>query len=105
MTVQNLTLPPDVQSFVAEQMQVKGHTNVNDFVVEIIRQAKRAQVQAERDFGAPEHLRIRSRADLEAKLLEGIESLDRGKGIPVTAEFWPSLRDEIRQRFGVDEQP
>ncbi|MFO0967346.1 MAG: hypothetical protein U0793_17445 [Gemmataceae bacterium] len=46
-----------------------------------------------------------SRAELEAKLLEGVDDLDRGEGRAMQASDWEALRRRVRERFGEDEQP
>lgn len=43
-------------------------------------------LQLDIDHGAPEHLKIRSKTQLDQLLLQGIESLDRGEGIELTDE-------------------
>jgi hypothetical protein len=49
-------------------------------------------LQPDIDQGAPEHLQIRSKAQLDQLLLQGIESLDRGEGIELTDEWWDQKR-------------
>ena len=44
------------------------------------------------------------RRELDASLLEAMDELDRGKGVLVTPEYWQSLREEIRTKYGVAEQ-
>ncbi len=36
---------------------------------------------------------------MEAELLEGVESLDRGEGIEVTPEYWAQLRKKALDRI------
>ena len=36
---------------------------------------------------------------VEALLLEGVESLERGKAVEVTPEFWQAFRREARERL------
>jgi hypothetical protein len=48
------------------------------------------------DFGAPEHLAVRSREDLEAKLREGIES---EPVVEMTEQEWASIRREVADRI------
>jgi hypothetical protein len=48
--------------------------------------------------GAPEHLKIQSKEQLDQLLLQGIESLDRGEGIEVTDAWWEQKRQELQHR-------
>ncbi len=47
------------------------------------------------DFGAPEHLQVRSQAHLAQLLQEGLDSLDRGESIEATDAWWESERARL----------
>jgi hypothetical protein len=83
MTLQ-LNLPPDLEQFVATQARTSGHPNMDAFVVDVLR---RLQV-------------AKTKADLEAQLLIGVDQLDRGDGRPMSQADWTSLRADYCQRHG-----
>jgi hypothetical protein len=83
MTIR-VDLPPDLERFVADEARAQGHLAADDFVIHLLRQAQRAKQQAE----------------LEAKLLEGVEALDRGEGRPMTAADWEALHAGLQNKFG-----
>jgi hypothetical protein len=61
-------------------------------------QSKHTQdIALDSDFGAPEHLEIRS-SHLNEMLQEGLESLDQGKGIEVGDEWWEQERARLLAR-------
>jgi hypothetical protein len=82
MTIQ-LHLPPDLEQFVAERVQSEGHAAADSFLLQLLRDAQRGC----------------SRAELEAKLLEGIDALERGEGRPMTSEDWRQLRADLAAKF------
>jgi hypothetical protein len=47
------------------------------------------------DFGAPEHLRVRSQEQLDRLLQEGLDSLDRAEGIEATEAWWDAERARL----------
>jgi hypothetical protein len=47
------------------------------------------------DFGAPEHLRLKSLGHLENLLQEGLDSADQGEGIEATDAWWESERARL----------
>jgi hypothetical protein len=47
------------------------------------------------DFGAPEHLQVKSQDHLAQLLQEGLDSLDRGEGIEATDAWWESERARL----------
>jgi hypothetical protein len=56
------------------------------------------------DLGAPEHLEIRSSSHLNEMLQEGIESLNQGKGIETSDEWWEQERTRLLNRSPQDFQ-
>lgn len=68
-------------------------------------QAQRDSESVDQDFGAPEHLKIRSTENLNALLQEGLESLDRGEGIEATEEWWEQERARLIARSSSNAQP
>lgn len=67
-----LTLPKPLEEFVAAQAAARGHTDSGAYIEELVRDAQR-------------------RSDLDAKLLAGIESLDRGEGRELTEADWQRM--------------
>jgi plasmid stability protein len=63
-----LDLPEDLRSKLQARANETGHASIEEHVAALIR----ADLQP--DFGAPDHLKVRSQDDLEAKLLEGLQS-------------------------------
>ena len=48
----------------------------------------------------PEHLKIRSREQLDGLVQPGLDSLDRGEGIVLTNEWWEQERAQLVARLG-----
>lgn len=79
----NISLPDSLKRYVEERVAEGGYGNTSEYVRELIRK--------DRD----ERRRL-TREELEALLLEGIESLDRDGGIPVTPEYWQERRRRLK---------
>ena len=71
----NISITPELEKFV--QQEVK--TGLYQSASEVIRAALR---RLKEDKERKPRFRVSSKAELEEKLLEGIEQLDRGEGIP-----------------------
>lgn len=69
MTIE-IDLPADLQQFVADRARADG-SRPEEFVVKLLRRIKEKE----------------ARAALEAKLLEGVESLERGERKLITPEY------------------
>ena len=48
----------------------------------------------------PEHLRIRSREQVNVLIQSGLDSLGRGEGIVLTNEWWEQERAQLVARLG-----
>lgn len=68
MTELNISLPEPLGEFVVEQAAKSGKRRADDYVTSLVREARRREVLK----------------DVEAKLIEGLES---GEPIPVTKEY------------------
>ena len=79
MTVLNVPLPEGLADFVAVQATAGGYTSASDYVLALLREVQQAK----------------ARAELETKLLAGVQSLDRGEGRPVTKADWEALRARV----------
>jgi hypothetical protein len=58
-------------------------------------QEENSDTEPELDFGAPEHLQVRSPEQLDQMLQEGLDSLDRGEGIEATDAWWEAERARL----------
>ena len=75
MTNMNISVPDEMKAFVEAQMTEEGFSSASEYLNALIRDA---QIR-------------RARRDLEAKLLEGLES---GPATPMTREDWLAMRAE-----------
>jgi len=78
MTTLNISLPETLQSFVEQQVELGGYSNVSGYILHLIlqEQAKAARV--------------------EALLLEDLES---GEPIEVTDDWWEQKCTQLAMRF------
>jgi antitoxin ParD1/3/4 len=87
MATLEISLPDDMRAFVESQAAREGHESVGEYIRALIREAQRR----------------RARQELEAKLLEGLES---GPDVEMTREDWASLRAEALEGLrGEDIRP
>lgn len=89
MTTISVCLPESLENFVATQVVAQGHSSAGEYMLALLRQAQQAK----------------ERNALEVKLREGVEALDRGEGREMTSDDWERLRNGIRDRYGVNDQP
>lgn len=78
METLNVSLPGAMKKYVQERVASGGYGNTSEYVRELIRTEQKQ----------------RAKAELEALLLEGINS---GPGVEVNEEFWKNLRQQIEQ--------
>jgi antitoxin ParD1/3/4 len=76
----HVNLPASTREFAQEQAAAGGFANVSDYVASLVHNEQRHKAEAE----------------LEALLLEGINS---GPATPMTREDWDAIRSEISQRL------
>ena len=79
MTSMNISLPDPLRDWVEGQVKGGRYGNASEYVRELIRRDQERQAQER----------------LEQLLIEG---LDSGDPIPVTPEFWASLRGDVQRR-------
>jgi antitoxin ParD1/3/4 len=93
-----LDLPQDLQSKLQVRAAETGHETVEGYVQALLRSDADASAAAEVDdnLGAPAHLTVDSQEQLEAKLLEG---LDSGPATEMTAGDWDDIRQEVAARI------
>ena len=75
MTTVTISLPESLKGFVEKQLATKGYGNVSEYFRTLLREAQAKEEDAR----------------LEALLLEGLAS---GEDIPLTKEFWKTLKAE-----------
>ena len=85
MSMIQIQLPPELADFALAQAQSAGHGDVNAYLVELVRKSK-------------------AKADLEAKLLVGLDQLDRGEGRTLTSQDWENIRHDFRKRHGITDE-
>jgi hypothetical protein len=85
-----INLPDDLQPLAEARAAESGHSSIATYVESLVRYD--AEVPSI-DCGAPAHLTVRSRAELEAALREGLASPME----PVTPDDWAELRRAISE--------
>lgn len=75
-----ISLPEPLHAFVEAKAAADGHGDASAYVRALIAEAQRASL----------------RAEVEEKLLAGVEALDQGQGRELTPADWEQLRDKYR---------
>jgi antitoxin ParD1/3/4 len=81
MTI-NVHLPDGMKAFVDAQVAAGGYTGPSEYVQALIRQALEAD----------------ERRELEARLLVGVEELERGDSQEMTKDEWARIKREYLAR-------
>jgi hypothetical protein len=81
--------PEDLKNKVAAQAVEPGHASVEQYVEALGRADANHAEYAE--LGGPDHLRIGTSDELEARLLRGLE--EGGPSIELTPAFWHAVKD------------
>ncbi|MCU0570928.1 MAG: type II toxin-antitoxin system ParD family antitoxin [Oculatellaceae cyanobacterium Prado106] len=71
----NILLPEEVQNYVLEQVAIGGYETAAEYFLALVQQDRQRRAQEQ----------------LEAMLMEGIES----EGQEVTPEFWQQMRNSV----------
>jgi antitoxin ParD1/3/4 len=79
MVTMNISLPQSLKAFVDDQVAAGRYRTASAYVQSLLRRAK-------------------EKGTIEAKLVEGIEALDRGEASEMTTMDWNRLRTEYRKR-------
>ena len=81
----NVSLTPELESMIEKRVKKGLHQTAS----EVVREGLRFFFKHEADFDRQQQLRfvVTSKKELEEKLLEGIDQLDRGHGIPAEKVF------------------
>ena len=87
----HISLPDNLKRYVEARVSEGGYGNTSEYIRELIRQdrdERKRQVQER----------------LEALLLEGLDSLERGEGIEVTPAYWQERRARLLARFDAEQK-
>jgi len=84
-------LPDELSNRLGARAVEEGYGSVEAYVAGLIRD----DVE-EIDYGAPEHLRVRSSRELEEKLTEGLAS----PASEMTDRLWAEMRQRLIERHG-----
>jgi antitoxin ParD1/3/4 len=82
MTNINVSLPEPMREWVEAQIKAGRYGNLSEYVRDLIRRDQKREAEER----------------LEALLLKGLDSLDAGKGIEITPEFWEKKRQDLMRR-------
>ena len=80
MSTMNISLPPELRSFVEGEVASGGYSTASEYVRTLIREAQKKK----------------ARERLEQLLLEGLES---GEATPMTSNDWEEIRREVLSRL------
>jgi antitoxin ParD1/3/4 len=78
----SIELPDGMKSFVEAQVSTGGYASVSDYFAALVAVAQSQQ----------------ARAEIDAQLLAGIDSLERGEGREFTEQDWKRLRDQAGRK-------
>lgn len=78
MTTMNISLPDDMKAFIEVRMAQEGYASASEYLRTLIREAQR----------------LRAKQELEAKLLEGLQS----PATEMADTDWAALRERIYDR-------
>ena len=81
----NVSLTKELETFVSRKVKSGGYGSASEVIRESLRLLEQEDLNKRFTFS--------TRADLEAKLMEGVEALDRGECVPAS-----EVEREIRQR-------
>lgn len=80
MATITISLPDQLHAFIVAKAAADGHGDVSAYVRALIAEAQQASF----------------RAELERKLLAGVEALDQGQGRELSTADWEDLRNKYR---------
>lgn len=83
MTNLNISLSDTMREFIDQQLQAKGYSSADEYIVDLIRQEQEKEAQKQ----------------IEKLLLEGLNS---GEPIEMTEEWWTNKRKEVIDRINQD---
>jgi antitoxin ParD1/3/4 len=80
----SISLPDDVKAYIDEQIAKAGYTSASEYFIALVQREQR-QTQAQ--------------AALDARLEEGLDSLDRQESIEATEDWWDQERQALIQQY------
>lgn len=83
MTEITVSLPDPINQFVEAEAAALGFASPREYVEHVVCRACASK----------------ARPELEAKLLEGLDALDRGDAEEMTAEDWAEIRADVEKAF------
>ncbi len=83
-----ITLPDDMKEELQRKAQAEGFDSVDQYVLFALRERADENAEDLNDMPIPGELEIKSKDDLKAKILEGLNS---GPAIRMTTELWNNL--------------
>jgi plasmid stability protein len=89
-----LELPDDIRARLEARAAEAGFKSVEEHVAALIRADLDADTREDQDYGAPEDLKIRSAEDLDAKLIQGMNSPAR----EMTEADWDEMERRLIER-------
>ena len=91
----NVSITPELEKFVEQEVKTGLYQSASEVIRAGLRRLKEDKERKPRFM-------VSSQAELEEKLLEGIEQLDRGEGIPAEQVFaeLKARRVQRRRRHG-----
>lgn len=99
MTTVEINLPDTLKEFVEHQVAAGGYRDASAYVQSLLEEAQLSQRRTEIDEELLERIKAVDRAVLEAKLLEGVDALERGEGRVMTEQDWERLHDKLEERI------
>jgi len=97
-----LELPQELQAKLRVRAAETGHETIEGYVRALLQsEAEAAEVSGGEEYGGPPHLTVDSKEELEAKLLEGLNS---GPATEMTSEDWDDIQREVAARVAARRQ-
>jgi antitoxin ParD1/3/4 len=97
-----LDLPQELQAKLRVRAMETGHATIEGYVQALLQsEADATEMADSEDYGAPEHLTVRSQEELDATLLEGLES---GPATEMTSQDWDDIQREVAARIAAGRQ-
>ena len=89
----NISLPDEMRAWVESEVKGGEFSSASEYFRQLLREARARKESAERE---------RKKAELEALLIEGLES---GPAMPITAQWWDELLNDVDAKLkkkGID---
>lgn len=83
----NISLPEEMRAFVEGEVKSGEFSSASEYFRQLLREAKAQKARDERE---------RKKAELEALLIEGLES---GPAVPITPQWWDELLSDVDKKL------